>query len=250
MGRALADGWVASGYDPASIAVVDESATAAAQAARAGFHAGAADSPDVVVLAVKPGQLDAALRPRVGSGREAVFLSIAAGRTIASIERILGAGSAIVRAMPNTPATIGRGVTGLFASAGVSGRQKELCGELMAAVGKSFWVEDERLMDVVTAVSGSGPAYVFLLIEALTEAGKALGLDASLAAGIATGTVAGAGEYAAAAGIDAAELRRRVTSPNGTTQAALEVLMNDDALARLLFEAVDAATRRSRELAG
>ena len=151
--------------------------------------------------------------------------------------------------MPNTPAAIGKGMTALVANPAVSGAQRALCGELLAAVGAVAWLDDERHMDAVTAVSGSGPAYVFLLIECLERAAIDLGLDAALAKQLAIATVAGAGEYAAVAGEAAAVLRQRVTSPNGTTQAALDVLMAEPGMRELLARAVRAAAERSRELA-
>jgi pyrroline-5-carboxylate reductase len=178
-----------------------------------------------------------------------VFLSIAAGKTIAQIAAGLGASAAVVRAMPNTPAAIGQGMTALVANAAVSEAQRALCGELMAAVGAVAWLDDERHMDAVTAISGSGPAYVFLLIECFEQAALELGLDAALAKQLALTTVAGAGAYAAATGESAAELRRRVTSPNGTTQAALSVLMAQPGMRELLVRAARAAAERSRELA-
>jgi pyrroline-5-carboxylate reductase len=253
MGRALAAGWLAAGRPADSILIVDPQAAARALAAEAGLEsidsAGAISARDVVVLAVKPAQFDqvlAAIKP--GAGR--VYLSIAAGRTLADMARVLGAEAALVRAMPNTPAAIGQGMTGICASPNVQPAARELCTDLMAAVGQVAWLEDEALMDAVTAVSGSGPAYVFLLIECLTSAALAQGLDRRTASLLATATVAGAGRYAAQSREAASELRRQVTSPAGTTAAALEVLMNGDALRQLIESAVLAATRRSRELAG
>jgi pyrroline-5-carboxylate reductase len=176
-------------------------------------------------------------------------LSIAAGKTIAQIAAQLPGGASVVRAMPNTPAAIGKGITALVANSAVSRAQRALCGELLAAVGAVAWLDDERHMDAVTAISGSGPAYVFLLIECLEQAAVELGLDASLAKQLALATVAGAGAYAAAAGEGAAELRRRVTSPNGTTQAALDVLLGEHGMRELMARAARAAAERSRELA-
>jgi pyrroline-5-carboxylate reductase len=255
MGRALASGWVARGIPAAAITVVDPNTEATEGAAEQGHAtasdaAAAASGADVVLLAVKPAELDTVLaslatqRERIG-----VFLSIAAGKTLSGMQRILGDAAAIVRAMPNTPAAIGQGMTGLCASASVSEAQRALCTELLTAVGRVEWVEDEARMDAITAVSGSGPAYVFLLIECLTAAGCEAGLEAGLARRLATATVAGAGAYAAETDVDAAELRRRVTSPGGTTAAALDVLQDDDAFANLLRRAVRAAAERSRELA-
>ncbi|MDX1562418.1 MAG: pyrroline-5-carboxylate reductase dimerization domain-containing protein [Gammaproteobacteria bacterium] len=162
--------------------------------------------------------------------------------------RLAAPDAVIVRAMPNTPAAIGAGVTCLCAGQPMTKDARATCTELMAAVGSVEWIDDESDMDAVTAVSGSGPAYVFLLIECLTEAAIAAGLDAELAARLATATVAGAGAYAANAEADAATLRRQVTSPNGTTAAALAVLQRDGALEKLIVEAVAEAKRRSQEL--
>jgi pyrroline-5-carboxylate reductase len=251
MGQALVRGWLAKGRDAGSIRVVDPAAAARAAARDLGIAAedriGAAE---VVVLAVKPNHLaDVLPRCDAAVGAGAVFLSIAAGKTIAEIRKGLNVDAAIVRAMPNTPAAVGKGMTALVANAAVSRAQRALCGELLAAVGSVAWLDDERHLDAVTAVSGSGPAYVFLLIECLERAGVELGLDASLAKQLALATVAGAGAYAESAREAPAELRRRVTSPNGTTQAALDVLMAEPGMRELLVRATRAAAERSRELA-
>lgn len=254
MGQALVRGWLANGRDPATIRVVDTAGAAVAAAATLGVESSATAAaaftsmtPDVVVLAVKPNQIAAVLGD-CAAVTSAVFLSIAAGKTLVQLEAGLGAGAAVVRAMPNTPAAIGRGMTGLVANRAVTAAQRVLCGELLSAVGAVAWLSDEGQMDAVTAVSGSGPAYVFLLIECLERAGRELGLDEALAKQLAVATVAGAGLYAAQSDVDAAELRKRVTSPNGTTQAALEVLMADTGMAALMTRAVRAAAARSREL--
>ncbi len=254
MGQALVRGWLAKGRDPSSIGIVDPRPAARAAATQLGVAAmddvgAATQAADVVVFAVKPNQL-AEVLPRCAALARAgaVFLSIVAGKTLGEIGRGLGSDARVVRAMPNTPAAIGRGITALVANAAVSGSQRALCGELLAAVGAIAWLEDERHMDAVTAISGSGPAYVFLLIECLELAGVELGLDAALAKQLALATVAGASAYAADAHEAPAELRRRVTSPNGTTQAALDVLMAEPGMRELLARATQAAARRSREL--
>ena len=206
--------------------------------------------PAAVVFAVKPqvmGEIVPAYRTQVAGG--ALVLSIAAGKTIAGFERMLGE-AAIVRAMPNTPAAIGRGITVAAANRFTSLSQRDLAQGLLEAVGTVAWVEDEGDLDAVTAVSGSGPAYVFLLIESLTDAGIAAGLAPDLAARLALETVAGSGELARQSADSAAQLRRNVTSPNGTTEAALKLLMAPDGMGDLIARAVDAAARRSRELAG
>jgi pyrroline-5-carboxylate reductase len=255
MGQALVRGWLARGRDAASIQVVDTAIAARAGAATLGLAAservgtaGPGAAPDVVVLAVKPNQLAAALAELAPRARESVFLSIAAGKTLAQLEAGLGAGAAVVRAMPNTPAAIGQGITALVANSAVAPAQRLLCEQLLAAVGVTAWLADERDMDAVTAVSGSGPAYVFLLIECLERAAVEEGLAPELARRLALATVAGAGAYAAASTEPAVELRRRVTSPGGTTQAALDVLGSEHGLADLIERAVHAAAKRSREL--
>jgi pyrroline-5-carboxylate reductase len=203
-----------------------------------------------IVIAVKPQvapQALPALAPLIR--RDTVAISIMAGRTLAFLEKLLP-GAAFVRAMPNTPAAIGRGITVAVPNARVSGAQRALAHKLLAATGAVEWVADETLMDAVTAVSGSGPAYVFLLAESLARAGAAAGLPADLAARLARATVAGSGELLHGSPLDAATLRQNVTSPGGTTAAALDVLMGGDGLDPVIEKAVAAATRRSRELAG
>ncbi len=207
-------------------------------------------APDAVVFAVKPQVFDDLLPAyRRWVRPETLFLSIAAGKTIAGIARHLGDGAAIIRCMPNTPAAIGRAITVACPNAHVTPRQRALCERLLAAIGDSAWVEDEALMDAVTAVSGSGPAYVFLLIEALAAAGARAGLPPELSLLLARATVAGAGELALVSSETPARLRENVTSPGGTTRAALDVLMAEPGLPELLERAVAAATARSRELA-
>ena len=206
-------------------------------------------APAVIVLAVKPQIMDEVL-PTLGAslGPSTVVLSIAAGRTLANLAARLPSGTAIVRAMPNTPAAIGHGMTVACASPEVTRDQALSCNMLLEAVGEVIWLDDESLMDAVTAVSGSGPAYVFLLAECLTDAGIAEGLEPELAARLARATLAGAGELLRRSDLTPAELRQNVTSPKGTTAAALEVLMGKDGLADLLKRTVAAAAKRSREL--
>jgi len=207
--------------------------------------------PDIVVFAVKPQVTDDVVPPyRRFAGSGTVFLSVAAGRTIGYFRDRLGADSAIVRAMPNTPAAIGRGASVLVATDNVATQQRALAGRLMAASGLIEWVEDEGLIDAVTALSGSGPAYVFLLIETMAAAGASVGLPPDLAMRLARQTVVGAAALAEQSDEAAATLRQNVTSPGGTTQAALEVLMAQDGMQPLFDRALAAAARRSRELAG
>jgi pyrroline-5-carboxylate reductase len=256
MGQAMLRGWLSRGAAERFLVVEPAGAPAAlADAARVEFHRAAdrlpADlAPDAVVFAVKPQLIDAvvpAYRRQVRP--QTLFLSIAAGTTIAGLARHLGSDAAIVRCMPNTPAAIGRAITVACPNARVSAGQRDLCDALLAAIGESTWVADEALMDAVTAVSGSGPAYVFLLIEALAEAGARVGLPADLALRLARATVAGAGELARRSPEAPAQLRENVTSPGGTTRAALDVLMAGNGLSDLVERAVAAATARSRELA-
>lgn len=261
MGGAMLDGWLAAGT-ASRVVVVEPSGlpesvrgNPAVTAATGPADLPAGFVPDVVVLAVKPQVMDTVLPGYQSLVRPGtVFLSIAAGKTIGSFESLLGeshlgGGAVVVRSMPNTPAAIGRGMTVAVGNAAVTEPQRNLCDALLRAVGDVAWVEDESLLDPVTAVSGSGPAYVFLMVEAMARAGEAAGLPAELAMRLARATVAGAGELMHQSPTPAADLRKAVTSPNGTTQAALDVLMAGDGLQPLMDRAIAAATRRSQELA-
>jgi pyrroline-5-carboxylate reductase len=258
MGGALLEGWIEQGLPARQAIIVEPAADSVARFVRAGAkhlkdgsELPADVQPGVVLLAVKPQYMDAALQPVKRFAKPGtLFLSIAAGRTLASFAERLSPELQMVRAMPNTPAAVGRGMSVLVANDKATTAQRQLAESLMAAVGETAWVEEERLLDVVTAVSGGGPAYVFLLAEALAEAGRANGLPAELAARLARVTVAGSGELLHRASETPAELRRNVTSPAGTTLEALKVLMAEDALQPLVTRAIAAATRRSRELAG
>lgn len=257
MGGAMLSGWLESGMAAAGVTVVDPAGAAefvgreAVKIVTAAADLPADLDPEVVVFAVKPQQMDDAMPVAARyAGGSTVFLSIAAGKTIDYFESNLGTGAAIVRAMPNTPAAIGQGITVACPNARVSTQQAALCTALLGAVGDTLTIGDEALMDAVTAVSGSGPAYVFLLIECLAEAGVQAGLPRDVADRLALATVAGAGQLALRGDAPPDRLRRNVTSPGGTTQAALDVLMAEDGLPRLMAKAVAAAARRSRELAG
>ena len=208
-------------------------------------------APRVVVFAVKPQVMADVVPPyRCFAGPQTVFLSIAAGKAIGFFEAHLGADIVMVRAMPNTPAAIGRGVTVLFANAKAAQADRLLAENLMAAAGDVAWIEDEALMDAVTAVSGSGPAYVFYMIECLAAAGVAAGLPVELSAHLARATVEGSAALSHQEGSSPETLRQNVTSPGGTTAAALAVLMDDaKGLQDVMSRAVDAAAQRSRELA-
>jgi pyrroline-5-carboxylate reductase len=255
MGGALLGGWLRQGLDPASIAVQDPAPRPEATALmtshgiRASRKAELATAPAVIVLAVKP-QLAHAVLPELVPllGEATVVLSIAAGRSLASLAAHVPPGTAIVRAMPNTPAAVGHAITIACANGAVTRDQALHCHMLLEAVGEVIWIDDEALLDPVTAVSGSGPAYVFLLAECLAEAGVAAGLEPELAARLARATIAGAGELLRRSDHSAAELREHVTSPKGTTAAALEILMGEGGLKELLKRAVAEAAKRSREL--
>lgn len=254
MGAAMLEGWLRLGL--ASVSVIDPSPApeVAALLELRGIKLNptpdSASTPSVIVLAIKPQVLDGAM-PRIVRfvGRDTLVISIMAGKTLAALEAGLPAGTAIVRAMPNTPAAIGRGATVGVPNAAVSDEQRRLAQDLLAASGSVDWIEDETLMDAVTAVSGSGPAYVFLLVESLAKAGISAGLPEELAYALARRTVTGAGELLHQSDQPASQLRQNVTSPGGTTAAALSVLMSSNGLDGLMRDAVAAATERSRQLA-
>jgi pyrroline-5-carboxylate reductase len=258
MGEALLAGWLKQGLDPTAAHVVEPDAgrrehlrhrhgvapVAEAEALPEGLE------PRVLVIALKPqvmGEALAGYRSRLMPGT--LIVSIAAGRGIGFLQEQFGAAQPIVRVMPNTPAAVGRGVSVLCAGPAADATSCQLAESLMRAVGETFWVADEDLMHAVTAVSGSGPAYVFLLAEELANAGVAAGLPPALADSLARATVSGAGELLHLASAPADQLRRDVTSPRGTTEAALAILMADDGLSALLRRAVAAAAERSRALA-
>jgi pyrroline-5-carboxylate reductase len=255
MGSAMLEGWLARGLNPKKITVLEPQPNKAVKAlTRRGLKLnpkGKAPPASVIVVAVKP-QIAADAVPLLAAyvGKGTLIVSIMAGRTIGFLQQNLPANTAIVRAIPNTPAAIGRGISGAVANARTSPRQRKQAADLLAAIGAVEWVSNEALMDAVTAVSGSGPAYVFLLAEAMTQAGIAAGLPAELAARLARETVAGAGELLRCSPLDAAALRENVTSPGGTTAAALGVLMGPGGFDTLLMQAIAAATRRGKELAG
>jgi pyrroline-5-carboxylate reductase len=254
MGSAMLSGWRERGLAP-SVAV-DPAPEAAAQAGPdLTVVPDAASIPDdfspaAVVLAVKPQSAAEALPPHARHAGRAVFLSIMAGRTIGGIRNLLGPDAAVVRAMPNTPAAVRQGVTVACAGPGVTTPQRTLCDRLLQAIGVVAWADDEALLDPVTAVSGSGPAYVFLLAELMEQAAVEQGIPAELARLLARQTVAGSGALLAASAEDAAALRKAVTSPGGTTAEALKVLMAPDAWPAAMSRAIAEATRRSRDRAG
>jgi pyrroline-5-carboxylate reductase len=253
MGGAMLTGWLAGGLDAKRAVVIEpqpspEIAALASKGIRLNPSAKDTGTVETLVVAVKPQsfrEAGLALKPFVGAST--LVVSIMAGATIASISEICG--GAVVRAMPNTPAAIGRGITVAVAAKNVSAAQRAIADALLQAIGKVEWVDDETLMDAVTAVSGSGPAYVFLLAEELARAGVEAGLPAELATRLARETVAGSGELLRRSEASSATLRQNVTSPGGTTAAALEVLMGAGGMQQLMIRAIAAATKRSRELA-
>jgi len=254
MGGAMLDGWLQRGL-AASDAIVAEPVEAL-RPAKPGLRAVASsqdvsETPAIVVLAVKPQTMDGVLPDlRRFADAGSVFLSIAAGKTLKYFAGHLGAAAKVVRAMPNTPAAVRQGITVACASAGVSAAEKKRCQELLEAVGQALWVDDEALMDPVTALSGSGPAYVFLLVEAMAAAGEKIGLSPDMAMQLARATVAGSGELLRQSPDPASQLRINVTSPGGTTAEALKVLMAADGIQPVFDKALAAASRRSKELAG
>lgn len=255
MGSAMLEGWLALGLSPENVAVIEPQPSRdilalSERGLRLNPARDAAGDVAALVIAVKPQVADEALPALVPFvGGTTVVVSIMAGRTLRFLADGLP-GAALVRAMPNTPAAIGRGITVAVANPRVAPEQRALVDALLSAVGVVEWITDEALMDAVTALSGSGPAYVFLLAETMARAGTAAGLPAALAATLARATVAGAGELLHRSPLDAATLRQNVTSPGGTTAAALDVLMAEDGLQRLMTQAIAAATKRSRDLAG
>jgi pyrroline-5-carboxylate reductase len=252
MGGAMLAGWRERGL---AAAVAVDPALPAAPGPEVTVVADAGGIPETfkpaaVVLAVKPQNADATLPHFSRFAGSAIFLSIMAGRTMAGMQKLLGGSANIVRAMPNTPAAVRQGITVATAGPGVTAAQRALCDTLLQAIGKVAWVDDEGLIDPVTAVSGGGPAYVFLLAEVLERAAVEQGIPPDLARLLARQTVSGSGALLAASTEDAAVLRKAVTSPKGTTERALAVLMEEAAWPGLMSRAIAAATARSRELAG
>lgn len=258
MGGAMLEGWLDQGVPKDSIRIVEKSEEHA-QALRDTHDIIVVDDladvedgfpADIVILAVKPQMMDAAVEACQRFSDQATFMSIAAGKPMSYFEGFFGESSRIVRVMPNTPAAVRRGISVACANKNVTQESKDQCTQLLEAVGEVGWVEEEGLIDPVTAVSGSGPAYVFYMTECLTDAGIKAGLSEELATQLARATVAGAGELMRQSGIAASQLRTNVTSPGGTTQAALEVLMGENGIAPIFEKAIYAAVQRSKELAG
>ena len=256
MGYAMLKGWMAAGVlNPGDVHVVEPSAALRARAKELGVAAVESveaikvEAPDLVIVAIKP-QMVREVVPAYKRfvGGQTTFLSIAAGTGTATFEEILGRGAAIMRCMPNTPAAIGKGMLVVFSNRNVHEDSKRFVGEILATSGAVTTIENEEMMDAVTAVSGSGPAYIFHFIECLTQAGENAGLPADTAKLLAMQTVYGAANLAKDSGEEPGELRRQVTSPGGTTAAALSVFMEENRLADLVSQAVDAARKRSVDL--
>jgi pyrroline-5-carboxylate reductase len=250
MGRAMLSGWLAAGLNPAAIHIVD---VAGGEISGIKVHGEMPQqlNPRVIVLAVKPQIIDAllpALMPVVHENT--LVISIIAGKTIALFQNALGGHSAIIRAMPNLPAIIGKGITAFYGDADISTADIEFTTTLLRSVGSVVQLEKESQINAVTALSGSGPAYVFYFIECLISAGEQLGLSSDIARHLALETLIGAGALAAQPETDIGLLRQNVTSPGGTTQAALDVLMGADGLAALMRHALEAAAKRAKELGG
>ena len=251
MGGAMLAGWRERGLS--QVVIVDPFLAVAPEGASLVKEPGAIPvgfAPAAAVLAIKPQEAAATLPLYARFAGQAVFVSVMAGKTIAGMRGLLGEAAAVVRAMPNTPAAVRQGFTVACAGPRVSAAQRALADTLLGATGEIAWVEEEGLLDPVTAVSGGGPAYVFLLAELLERAAVGQGIPPDLARRMARSTVAGSGALLAASAEDAAQLRRNVTSPKGTTERALAVLMADEAWPAHISRAIAAATARSRELAG
>ena len=254
MGMALMQGWIAAGLTPAQIMVQEPSPSAGLTAAGVTLNPSAeqlaALAPNIVVLAVKPQMIETVLPPLAESlPRGALVLSLMAGVPVKTMVQLLGDGGAYVRTMPNTPASIGKGMTGLYADAQVSDVQKQAAAALLGAVGQTVWLDTEKMIDAVTAISGSGPAYVFHLVEAMQAAGISLGLPEDMSRQLAMQTIIGAAAMLDEDHAEAAQLRRNVTSPGGTTEAALDVLMSEQGMSDLMRRAAQAAANRAQELA-
>lgn len=248
MGMALLQGWLAAGLSPAQFAVQDPQPSDALLATGVAVNPSEPFTPSLTVLAIKP-QMAADVLPGLGLPAGSVAISLMAGVAMATISRLLGGAVGCIRTMPNTPAALGKGMTALCADAAVAAAAKDKATALLAAVGETVWLDDEAMIDAVTAISGSGPAYVFHMAEALTAGGRALGMDEAMAQKLALQTIIGAAAMLDTPDADAAQLRRNVTSPGGTTQAALDVLMAENGLGSLLRHATQNAADRAKQLA-
>lgn len=254
MGGAMLAKWLSQGYT--DITVIDPSQPPAEFKAYSGlqWHTSSSSLPEtfapaIMVLAIKPQQIATAL-PEYSRFSKSLLISIAAGKTTRFLaDTLQTTETAIVRAMPNLPANIGQGITGAFANSFVSAQQKQQADELLHAIGEVVWLDQEQQIDPLTALSGSGPAYVFALLECMAGAGEKLGLQPELALKLAQQTIIGSGALLAQSALSAQELRQAVTSPGGTTEAALNTLLDQNGLPSLLLKAMRAATQRAKELA-
>lgn len=259
MGSAMLSGWLEQGLKADAVHIVDPYLDNIkkdfANLPKTQLHETVDDlpykiTPSIVLLAVKPQMMDEALKALSTIDlSNSLLLSIAAGKTIHYFEDKLEGDHAIIRAMPNTPAAIGKGITVCCANSLASVEQKQTCETLLATVSVVEWIDDEALIDAVTALSGSGPAYVFYMAEAMAAAGEAIGLSPELSKKLARHTVSGAGALLEASDERVSKLRENVTSPGGTTAAALDVLMSEEGLARVMRHAMKAAKEKSKELA-
>ena len=257
MGTAMLEGWLNAGVTGSQVVIFDPAPPPETTAliARHGITHNPEPSSvtgiEVILLAIKPQMVDEVLPGMAALAREKpLVVSVVAGKTIAALKGHFGADTPVIRTIPNTPSAVGRGITAMAPGGDVSPAQVALATALLSAIGEVVTVEAEHLIDAATAISGSGPAYIFYMAECLTEAGKALGLSPDVAEQLARATVAGSGELMRVTGTPAGTLRENVTSPKGTTYAALQVLMADGGLEALMIEATRAAEARSRELAG
>lgn len=251
MGSAMLEGWLAGGLPATSVWINDPNPSDWVQAQGVHLNADLPERPAIVLVAVKPQIMRDALPSlaQLGNG-DTMFLSVAAGITIATFEDMLGDKTPVIRSIPNTPAAVKQGITAIIGNAHVSEHQLQMAETLLSAIGDTVRLETEDQMDAVTGLSGSGPAYVFHMIECLAQAGEAQGLAPDLAMTLAKATVAGAGALAMQADDTPSQLRVNVTSPNGTTQAGLDVLMDEErGLPPLIAKTIDAATKRSKALA-
>jgi pyrroline-5-carboxylate reductase len=249
MGSAMLRGWLANGLNAGAVHVIDPHPGAWLQDTGAHINSDLPEAPAVLLVAVKPQMMEEALPQVAGfGGGGTLILSVAAGTPIAAFERAFGAGTRVVRSMPNTPAAVGKGITAMVGNAQTSAQDLDLAEAMLSAIGQVVRLTSEAQIDAVTGISGSGPAYIFYMIDTLAAAARAEGLPAEMAMRLATATVAGAGALAQEVDETPEQLRINVTSPNGTTQAGLEVLMGENGLAPLMRRTVAAATARSREL--
>lgn len=252
MGMALLDGWLAAGLSPQQFAVQEPHPSDALKATGVSLSLDDSFAPSLTVLAIKP-QMVGDVLPQLSLPDGSLVVSLMAGVAVDSIKTLLGKSGDVavkcIRTMPNTPASIGKGITALFAEAAVEAVERGKAAALLAAVGETVWLDNEAMIDAVTAISGSGPAYVFYLAEAMSAAGQVLGMKEDMAQKLAMQTIIGAAAMLDNPQADASELRRNVTSPGGTTQAALDVLMAEDGMSGLMRRATQNAAERARELA-